>query len=218
MAMPSPIRRVHRGDRGPRLRDRCFLQHRRKSPAADPATSTTSSAIRLTSSGRHAASGLPRAAETTSTANYSRMGEFGGGGDFVVLRASGTDEYNDYIFGLCRCDSVETIVFDEGRGDCRPVRDRNDPERRGRVDCRRRPVELHPLLEGHAGRGRDQFRRGEACAGWRHERRHGRPRRIRLLGGRQGKPDERGRPRRSLCAGPDARARFPVAAAASRTS
>ncbi|MDP9200162.1 MAG: cyanophycinase [Pseudomonadota bacterium] len=43
--------------------------------------------------------------------NYVRMGEYGGGGDFVVLRASGEDEYNDYIFALCRCDSVETIVF-----------------------------------------------------------------------------------------------------------
>jgi len=46
--------------------------------------------------------------------NYVRMGEFGGGGDFVVLRASGADEYNDYIFGLCNCDSVETLVFDRG--------------------------------------------------------------------------------------------------------
>jgi cyanophycinase-like exopeptidase len=43
--------------------------------------------------------------------NYVRMGEYGGGGDFVVLRASGEDEYNDYVFALCRCDSVETIVF-----------------------------------------------------------------------------------------------------------
>ena len=42
------------------------------------------------------------------------MGEFGGGGDFVVLRASGADDYNDYIFKLCHCDSVETIVFDKG--------------------------------------------------------------------------------------------------------
>jgi cyanophycinase-like exopeptidase len=47
--------------------------------------------------------------------NYVRMGEFGGGGDFVVLRASGADDYNDYIFKLCRCDSVETIVFDKGQ-------------------------------------------------------------------------------------------------------
>jgi cyanophycinase-like exopeptidase len=46
--------------------------------------------------------------------NYVRMGAFGGGGDFVVLRASGKDEYNDYVFQLCGCDSVETIVLDGG--------------------------------------------------------------------------------------------------------
>jgi cyanophycinase len=43
--------------------------------------------------------------------NYIRMGAKGGGGDFVVLRASGDDDYNAYIYGLCRCDSVATIVF-----------------------------------------------------------------------------------------------------------
>jgi cyanophycinase-like exopeptidase len=52
--------------------------------------------------------------------NYVRMGEYGGGGDFVVLRASGADEYNDYIFGLCACDSVETIVFDLGAATADP--------------------------------------------------------------------------------------------------
>jgi cyanophycinase-like exopeptidase len=44
--------------------------------------------------------------------NYQRMGEFAGGGDFLVLRASGDDEYNEYIYKLCSCDSVETIVVD----------------------------------------------------------------------------------------------------------
>jgi len=44
--------------------------------------------------------------------NYVRMGRFGGGGDFVVLRASGADEYNEYIYALCHCNSVETLVFD----------------------------------------------------------------------------------------------------------
>ena len=39
-------------------------------------------------------------------ANYVRMGEAAGGGDFVVLRASGADGYNDYIYALCGCDSV----------------------------------------------------------------------------------------------------------------
>lgn len=43
--------------------------------------------------------------------NFVRMGELSGGGDFVVLRASGDDDYNDYIKGLCNCDSVETLVF-----------------------------------------------------------------------------------------------------------
>lgn len=44
--------------------------------------------------------------------NYVRMGELGGGGDFVVLRASGADEYDDYVYALCNCDSVETVVFE----------------------------------------------------------------------------------------------------------
>ncbi len=44
--------------------------------------------------------------------NYQRMGEFAGGGDFLVLRASGEDDYNEYIYALCNCDSVETIVFE----------------------------------------------------------------------------------------------------------
>jgi cyanophycinase len=52
--------------------------------------------------------------------NYVRMGAYGGGGDFVVLRASGADDYNDYIYGLCHCDSVETIVLDKGAGTSDP--------------------------------------------------------------------------------------------------
>ena len=44
--------------------------------------------------------------------NYIQMGAKGGGGDFVVLRASGDDEYQAYIHGLCHCDSVETLIVD----------------------------------------------------------------------------------------------------------
>jgi cyanophycinase len=33
-----------------------------------------------------------------------------GGGDFLVLRASGSDGYNDYLWKLCKPDSVESIV------------------------------------------------------------------------------------------------------------
>lgn len=44
--------------------------------------------------------------------NYVRMGAAAGGGDFLVLRASGGDEYNAHVFAHCRCDSVATIVFE----------------------------------------------------------------------------------------------------------
>ena len=44
--------------------------------------------------------------------NFIAMGARSGGGDFVVISASGTDAYNSYIFGLCRCDSVATISFE----------------------------------------------------------------------------------------------------------
>jgi cyanophycinase len=42
--------------------------------------------------------------------NFVRMGARMGGGDFVVIRASGADGYNTYIHGLCACDSVATIL------------------------------------------------------------------------------------------------------------
>ncbi len=38
-----------------------------------------------------------------------------GGGDVVVLRASGTGSYNLYFLGLANLDSVETIVFKSAR-------------------------------------------------------------------------------------------------------
>ncbi len=34
-----------------------------------------------------------------------------GGGDFVVIRATGTDAYNPYIYGLGVVDSVETVII-----------------------------------------------------------------------------------------------------------
>lgn len=43
--------------------------------------------------------------------NFVHMGAGSGGGDFVVIRASGTDAYNPYIYDLCSCDSVATIIF-----------------------------------------------------------------------------------------------------------
>jgi cyanophycinase len=43
--------------------------------------------------------------------NFVRMGARAGGGDFVVIRATGTDAYNPFIYELCSCDSVETLVL-----------------------------------------------------------------------------------------------------------
>ena len=34
-----------------------------------------------------------------------------GGGDFLILRATGDDEYNPYIRGLCHLNSVATIII-----------------------------------------------------------------------------------------------------------
>ena len=55
------------------------------------------------------------ACSRSTMANYYVLAppasEAAGGGDFVVLRASGTDEYGEYILPLCNCNSVETIVF-----------------------------------------------------------------------------------------------------------
>ncbi len=42
----------------------------------------------------------------------------------MVLRASGEDEYNDYIYKLCKCDSVETLVFDKRAAASDPFVDR----------------------------------------------------------------------------------------------
>ena len=52
--------------------------------------------------------------------NFVRMGAAAGGGDFVVIRASGDDDYNPYILALCRCDSVETFVFKNRNGAYQP--------------------------------------------------------------------------------------------------
>ena len=37
--------------------------------------------------------------------------EKGNGGDFLVLRASGDDDYNSYVNGLCKANSVATLIL-----------------------------------------------------------------------------------------------------------
>jgi cyanophycinase len=68
--------------------------------------------------------GNPNDVTTKATAGYALMGggsdldeafrflcEKGDGGDFLVLRAAGDDDYNDYINKLCKANSVSTLII-----------------------------------------------------------------------------------------------------------
>jgi cyanophycinase len=48
---------------------------------------------------------------TDVDALFTWMGEHAPGGDFVVIRASGADGYNQYVYDLAPFDSVETLVL-----------------------------------------------------------------------------------------------------------
>ncbi len=48
---------------------------------------------------------------TDVDALFTWMSDRAGGGDFVVIRASGADGYNQYVFDLGEFDSVETLVL-----------------------------------------------------------------------------------------------------------
>ena len=48
---------------------------------------------------------------TDVDALFTWMSDYAGGGDFVVIRASGADGYNQYVFDLGDFDSVETLVL-----------------------------------------------------------------------------------------------------------
>lgn len=48
---------------------------------------------------------------TDQPAAFTWMIERAGGGDIVIIRASGADAYNQWIFDLGGADSVETIIF-----------------------------------------------------------------------------------------------------------
>jgi cyanophycinase len=68
--------------------------------------------------------GNPNDVQTKTQAGFALMGggddldeafkwmcERAGGGDFVVLRASGDEDYNPYIQGLCKLNSVATFIL-----------------------------------------------------------------------------------------------------------
>lgn len=68
--------------------------------------------------------GSPTDVTTKAAAGYALMGggtdldeafkflcEKSGGGDFLVLRAAGDDDYNDYVNKLCKVNSVATLII-----------------------------------------------------------------------------------------------------------
>lgn len=68
--------------------------------------------------------GSPNDITTKTSAGYALMGggsdlddafrflcEKGGGGDFLILRATGGDDYNDYVNKLCKTNSVATLII-----------------------------------------------------------------------------------------------------------
>ena len=79
---------------------------------------------------------------TDVDAVFTWMSDRAGGGDFVVIRASGADGYNQYVYDLGDFDSVETLVLANARRLVGPVRAADHPQRRRAVHRRRRPVRL----------------------------------------------------------------------------
>ncbi len=92
--------------------------------ARDPGTSTTWSATPRTSSRPPAALLVLQGGGTDVDENFVRMGARSGGGDFVVIRASGTDAYNPYILELCALRLGGDLRLQEPQGLLPAVRDR----------------------------------------------------------------------------------------------
>ena len=110
---------------------------------------------------------------TDVDAAFQWMCQRAGGGDFVVIRTTGTDAYNPYIQQLCpQMDSVETIIITTVAGRKLIVCQQPHPKRRGPLDRRWRPVNLHEPLARNCRAVRRKFSaQFQGRAGWRDERR-----------------------------------------------
>ena len=145
--------------------------------------------------------------------NFVRMGAAAGGGDFVVIRASGTDAYNPYILGLCGCDSVETIVFKNHNAAFNAFVLERIRNAEALFIAGGDQSEYVRLLEEHTGGGRHQHvGQREEGSRRRHQRRHGHPERVPVLGHEQQQPHLGGGPGGPLPPRPDAGPRLPGAA------
>ena len=80
----------------------------------------------------------------------------GNGGDFLILRATGDDDYNSYINKLCKTNSVATLIIPSREAAEDPAGRRDYPQSGSDIHRRRRPGELHSQVEGNAGAERDE--------------------------------------------------------------
>ncbi|UUZ56041.1 hypothetical protein LP419_12080 [Massilia sp. H-1] len=93
-----------------------------------------------------------------------------GGGDFIVIRSTGTNAYNDYIYGLGGANSVQTLLITsttQANDACVVQTIKNA----GAVFLVGRPGQLHQLLQGPGrGHGAQLPDQHQARAGGRHQR------------------------------------------------
>ncbi len=95
------------------------------------------------------------------------------GGDFLILRAHGGNDYNPYVKKLCKVNSVATLVIPSREAAQEPRVAEIIASGGGGVHCRRRPVALREFLEGNSGGRCDQCAHRRRHADRRNERRTG---------------------------------------------
>ena len=77
----------------------------------------------------------------------------GNGGDFLILRAHGKDDYNKYVNKLCQMNSVATLIIPESQSGAGAASRADHQQGHGNFHRRRRPGTLRQLLEGNSGAG-----------------------------------------------------------------
>lgn len=80
----------------------------------------------------------------------------GNGGDFLILRAGGNDEYNSYVNALCKANSVATLILPDRATADDPAVSQIIRKRGGRLYCGRRSGKLHSRMEGNRSPEGDQ--------------------------------------------------------------
>ena len=87
---------------------------------------------------------------------FSWMCQKSGGGDFLVIRATGDDDYNPYIAKLCKQNSVATLVIPTREAAMDPKVAETLQKAEALFISGGDQSELCEVLEGDAGRGRYQ--------------------------------------------------------------